>query len=181
MLKTIEQQNNKIISYFKNFKLYTFNLPRIKRGGVTLIEILVILSIFLIITFITIISFSKIRDSEALDKSVLQIVSVMEDARSLTLGSSDDSVYGVYIETTQVTLFKGASYSAGDPNNKIFVLNKGVNISNIVLSDGGSSVVFSRLTGKSNQTGTTTITSLADQNKQKFIFIQKTGLINITQ
>jgi prepilin-type N-terminal cleavage/methylation domain-containing protein len=127
---------------------------RLRTKGFTVLEILVAMGILGMAVTIVTLSFSRLNENQALDKSVDLAVSVLNEARSLTLSSVDSSRYGVNLESDQLVLFKGSSFSSSAPDNVTTSLNALVGIRNISLSGGGSSVVFDRLTGATNNSGT---------------------------
>jgi prepilin-type N-terminal cleavage/methylation domain-containing protein len=90
---------------------------RFLNKGFTLLELLFVIVIATIISSIVLISFYKINSSQALEKSADLVASVLNEARSQTLSAKGDTQYGVYLEPTQITLFKGDTYSSSDPNH----------------------------------------------------------------
>ena len=98
--------------------------------------------------------------------------------RAVTIKSSfvDSSKYGVHFEASRVVLFKGNTYDANDPDNEEYLL-RGNTLSPITLTGGGSDVVFERLNGKTNQSGTVTISSVSDPSRSKVITIRGTGIV----
>lgn len=148
-----------------------------KNKGFTLIELLLGLVILAIVVTIISLSFSKLNSSQALEKSVASAASIFAEARAKTLSAADDSQYGVRIEESQLVLFKGASYSAVDPNNVPLVLNPAVATRNVSLAGGGTSVVFQRLTGATLQSGSFQIYLRAATTTFETITISATGLV----
>lgn len=146
------------------------------KNGFTLIEILITLSILVILSTIVLSTFRLFDEKEALSKDFFMIISTLEKARNQTLFSKDSSSYGVHFETNQVVLFKGETYSSSDPENVVNKLHSKVIISNISLEGAVSDVVFERLSGKTDQNGSVTITSKIDATNSKTINILKTGL-----
>lgn len=125
-----------------------------KNKGLTILEILFAISIITIAVTIVIFSFSKLNSSQALDKSAILVVSILDEARSLTLSSKSNDQYGVYFEASRVVLFKGATYSPSDSSNVATELNSLVELRNFNFGGvGGTSVVFKRLTGGTDQPG----------------------------
>ncbi len=144
-----------------------------------MLEILVAISIMTLAVTIVAFSFSKLNSKQALDKSADLVVSILDEARSLTLSSAGDSQYGVYFEDSQVTLFKGATYLPSDPVNVVTSLHPLVSIRDITLSGGGTSVVFKRLTGNTNQTGTAEVFLKASSTTFRTITISGTGIVEL--
>lgn len=125
-----------------------------KNRGFTILEILIALSILTLVTTIVAFSFSKLNSSKALGGSANLVVSTLDEARSLTLSSADASQYGVHFEDSQIILFKGSTYSSSDPLNVAVELNSLVGLRNIILVGGGMNVIFKRLTGRTDESGT---------------------------
>ena len=125
--------------------------------GFTLLEILFGIAILAIAITIVTLSFSKINENIALDKSVDIAILVLDEARSSALAAKSGSQYGVNIESLQ--------------------LNPLVGIRNISLSGGGTSVIFNKLTGATSQSGSFEIYLKETSTTYKTINISTTGII----
>lgn len=150
-----------------------------KNKGFTILEILIALFILTLVITIVTFSFSKLNSSKALGGSANLVVSTLDEARSLTLSSIDDSQYGVYFEASQATLFKGAIYSPADPDNVITKPHALVEFGEIVLSGGGASIIFKRLTGNTDQTGTIKVFLKSSPTTFRTITISATGIVEL--
>lgn len=148
-----------------------------KNNGFTLIEVLVVLAISAILVAISLSSYSSWNKNTEFNISGKTVSSYLSDARNLTLASKNSSVYGVHLETTKVVLFTGDTYSSSEPSNKEYIFPNNVQISVINLNGGGSDVIFNRLTGETNQFGTTTISRIDDPSSTIDIVVKQTGVI----
>ena len=135
--------------------------------GITLVEILVSIAILVAIAAIGIAVFSRLTEQTALDASAQQILSVFEEARLKTLASENDQQFGVHVTTSGVVLFIGNTYNAGASTNEVTTLITRVLISDISMTGGSTDVVFERLTGKANVTGTITLTLSSDASQTR--------------
>jgi prepilin-type N-terminal cleavage/methylation domain-containing protein len=144
-----------------------------------LIELLVVLTIIGILSIISFVSLSELSKANVLDVATGDIVSVLSEARSRTLSSEGDSVYGVHFETNSITLFKGDTFNAIDPNNVDIPLSSAVTISAITLTGGATEVVFGRISGDADVTGTITIALSTDATDTKTITIPSTGVVSV--
>lgn len=144
--------------------------------GFSLIELLIIIGVIALISAGSVTVFKNFRNQQGLNKDAELIVEILQRARSQTLTSQNSSQYGVHISASKITLFTGGTYSAGDPANKDFPFTLSDSILTISLNGGGSDVIFQRLSGETNQSGTIVLTSVAE-GKSKTITIYKTGLI----
>lgn len=112
--------------------------------GFTLVEILVAISIMLLIATISFFSLKPYIKKERINNEVRVLTSFLQEARSKTLSAKESEQYGIRTETNQIILFKGASYSAGNPNNVVHNIDPSVYLS----IGGGLDTVFKRLTGE---------------------------------
>lgn len=147
------------------------------RKGFTVLEILLGVAILILVTAIVIISFSKMNENKALEKSADLIATILDEARSKSLSGEDASVYGVHLDASAATLFKGRNYSAASPDNEVTELNSLTGVRNIALSGGGSDIVFERMWGNTEQSGTFEIYLINSPEKFKTVSINSAGIV----
>jgi len=144
--------------------------------GFSLVEVLVSVGVLVLIGITSLTSFVSYQRKEALDKNTAKIEALLEQARSMTLSSKDDTQYGVHIESGKLVLFQGNAYSPAAATNLITNLPGSV-IASTTLSGGGNDIIFDRIQGTTNEYGTTTLSLTAQASSTKSIIIYKTGLI----
>jgi|SRR3989344_829203 len=149
-----------------------------KKKGLAVLEILIALAVILILTAVISGGFSSFRKEQVLSGTAGNIFSFINEARSRTLSSKEDSVYGVHFENGRAVIFKGQNFSEAAPGNEIFYLPAPAEISQISLAGGGQEAIFKRLTGETDQFGTVTIKLKGDE-KTKTIIVRKSGLAEI--
>lgn len=149
-----------------------------KSQGLTITEILIVLTVLVILAVILTGVFSRYLEKETLNSEVENIISVLEVARSKTLASKGASKYGVRFEPTEFILFRGSVYSAVDPENKTFNLHTRLRISSVNFTGGGPDIIFNRLTGSTDQDGTITVSTVSGNLGPKVITIEKTGTVD---
>ncbi len=155
------------------FKKHTDN-------GFTLIEILVVISIFFIFLALLITPFILLNREQALTGSTLIVKSALSEARSKTISSENDTRYGVHFEEGEnvIVLFRGPSYSSGDPDNVNVPLHAYIRIDSVDLAGSASSVLFNRLSGATAQAGEIILVEgTGDDAKYKTITIFSTGVV----
>ena len=147
--------------------------------GITVIELISTLAIISILIAILIPSFSLIREKQLLKNTMSDVVSLLEKARSKTLGSVDSSEYGVHFQSDQVIIFKGKVFSSSAVDNEIIYVVNPISISNVTLdgvSGTSGDVYFNRLYGVPSSVGTITISA---PSAVKIITISITGTISV--
>ena len=147
------------------------------KKGFTIFEALAIVGIMGVCVAIVTFTFNKINYDKALNKSADSVVSVLNEARSLSLSSKDASHYGVYIESNQITIFVGEDYSPESSSNITSPLNDRVAIRNISLNEGDSSVIFDRITGGTLNFGTFEMYLKEATTTYETIVITATGVV----
>ncbi|MEK7581808.1 MAG: prepilin-type N-terminal cleavage/methylation domain-containing protein [Patescibacteria group bacterium] len=146
--------------------------------GVTAVELLIVLAILAIIFTIAISPFSSFRNVQSLNSASIQIVSLLNEARSATISSKESSQYGVHFETGRAVYFKGTTFSEPSSYNKEIILDGSIKISAINLQGSGSDVVFQQLTGETLYYGSIILEAKGDTNRQKRITVFETGISN---
>lgn len=143
--------------------------------GFTFVEILVVIALIALIGTISLLAFRNIYRASAARSATSEIVSALRDARSSTMGSTNDTVYGVRVGTSSVTRFVGGSYTPGAASNTVYAFEAGVTATGTLVRNG-TNIVFARLTGEPNATGTLYVRDIDNRNTTT-ITIQATGLI----
>ena len=148
------------------------------KKGVTAVELLVVLIVLSIVFSIALKPFSKFKDNQSLNSNVVQIVSLLNDARSATVSSKESSQYGVHFESGRAVYFKGNSFSEPSSYNREIILDSSLQISTISLNGSGSDVVFEQLTGETNNYGSVVFEAKSSTTSKKTINITQTGISN---
>ena len=142
--------------------------------GFTLVETLIVVAITAMISGISLVSLASLSKNEALSANTTAIATRLRDARAQTLASVGGMQYGVLIDTTSVTFFRGATYDAATSTNDVFVLSGYVSASSSI-----QSFVFERITGNASASGTIDVYLRSDSTKKKTVTVQTSGLVNI--
>ncbi len=177
-----------------------------KQTGFTLIEVLIAIAIIFIISAMSISGWRSVSEGINLKDAISLVETQIKLARTNSLSALSDANYGIRFETGSITLFKGNSYTAGDPNNTVYNLASGVEIYDIALSGGGgggtcnnngikdggeigidcggggclacsSDLVFNRLVGTSNS-GTFGIRLIGNPSVAKQIYVNNQGQVS---
>lgn len=150
-------------------------LLRPQTAGITIVEIIVAVAILAIFVAAAINGFSGYADRQAFNRYVNELELSVKEQRQRTLASVDDTQYGVYIETSTVAYFEGASYVAGAPTTTYTYLPNNITATSS-FSDANWYVTFARLTGAASATGTITLFDSKTQ-RTATVTISSIGLV----
>lgn len=146
------------------------------KTGVTLIEIIIAISIFVLLSTLGMGAFSSFKKNTDLSSAADTVLTFLIQARSKTLSAENAAYHGVHFENDKIVFYSGSVYAAGDPLNQEIALPSTVEISSVTLLGGGSDVLFQKLTGETDNSGTIVLHLKSDVSKTKTITIQKIGL-----
>ena len=142
--------------------------------GISLLEVMISIAIIGLLLAIVFGSFSTIRNRQILEVNRDLIVSVLTKAKSDTFASKGSKSYGVYVDTgaNRLITFEGTTYIPNEVTNQLSTLDNRVSISAV---DGGSTIVFERLTGFVSTLHSINI--MLQNEEEKVINIFPTGVI----
>lgn len=150
------------------------------KKGVTLIELLIALSVTMLISTIILASFSEFRARQTLDASVEVVLAAFSAAHLDTISSKNDDIYGVNLKAGEVIYFKGSPYPGDNAaGNTHFVLPAPLEIANIGLNGGGSTIYYKRLTGATDNFGTFDVRVIAKPSVKSTVTINQTGATSL--
>lgn len=145
------------------------------QGGFSLIEMIVVVAVMLTLVGLATASYRTFGQNVSLETAAQRVVIVLDEARNRTIGSEDDSHFGVHFETDKYVLFKGNVYDENSSDNVIHTLPTGIEISSIVLAGGGDDVAFAGVSGATTNTGTVTLQRSSDPAVTQTIAISALG------
>jgi len=151
-------------------------VPGYYNQGFTLIEILVSVAVIVLLGSAGLVSFTTSRNVRDLSTGTQTVLSVFRLAQSKTLAGENDSAWGVHLAAGQVELFEGNTY-AGSANIQVYALPISLEITNISLNGGGSDILFQRITGEADKSGTFTINVTARPASATGIIIDTSGKV----
>lgn len=147
--------------------------------GLSIIEILVVIGVLAILSTIALQSLRSLNGNAALDADAVRALAELKNARSKTLASENADQYGVRFETDRIIFFKGATYNAASANNVTTELNRLVTIASTTLIGGSANVVFERISGKTQNSGTVILAQNSNTSASTTIVIYETGIAEI--
>lgn len=139
--------------------------------GFTLLEVLLSLALIALLSGIAVPSFHLLAVSNDLDVATNTTLQTLRRAQTLSQAVDGDSSWGVKLQASDITLFKGSSYALRDTNfDEVYTLSGNVTPSGIL------EIVFSKLLGNPSTTGTLTLTS--SNNETQNITLNSKGFLD---
>jgi prepilin-type N-terminal cleavage/methylation domain-containing protein len=153
-----------------------YRFPKNPIHGFTLVEILVALTILIIIAAIIFEGFFRYAHTQRFESIVSEIRNDIALQRQRTLASYDDTVYGVYVGTSSLQFFTGATPVVGSSANKIILFSTYNITATTSLKNNVWYSTFQRLSGAPSATGTITIFDTKSTASTTFTIL-RTGII----
>ncbi len=147
--------------------------------GLTLLEVIVAIAIILLVLGLMIFSLANFRRTQLLSGTTEQLIGLLNEARSRTISAVDGAQHGVHLTSNRAQLFQGAAYSGGTIKQTLD-LDSALTLTWFLGGSAGvSDIIFQKLTGKTGQYGTTTLSLTFDSSKNRVISIESTGLVQL--
>jgi Tfp pilus assembly protein FimT len=148
--------------------------------GITTIEILVAVTIVVLIAALVLAAFSDFRSRQTLGAVVEKTLAAFSAAHLDTISSKNDATYGVYLKSGEVIYFQGVTYPGdNDTGNTHYTFPKVIEIANISLNGGGSTVFYKRLSGATGNYGTFDVRVIGNPGTKTTITVNQTGATSI--
>lgn len=144
---------------------------KIRQRGFTLIEALLSVSIIGLLAGLSLPIYASFQNRNNLDIATQSIADALRRAQIYSRGVSGDSQWGVEIQPTSVTLFKGSVFSGRDAT-----YDEVTTIPSIISIGGLSEVLFAKLSGAPSTTGD--ITLVVSPNDTRTITINTKGMVS---
>lgn len=139
-------------------------------SGFTLIEVLLSVAIIAILAGLSAPIFATFQTHNDLDITTQRIADAVRRAQVYARGVNRDDQWGVRIQSTDATLYKGAGPGSGF--DEVTTIPTGMSVS------GLTDVLFSRLDGTATTTGGTTLTLTSNTNETRTITINAKGMVS---
>ena len=145
--------------------------------GLTLAEVIVVVAILVMVVGIMLFSLTDFRRTQLLSGTTEQLIGLLNEARSRTLAAVEGAQHGVHLSANQLQLFQGVTYAGGTVKQTL-AIDPALTLA-YSLNGGVGDIIFQKLTGKTNQYGTATLSLASDSTKNRVISIESTGLVQL--
>ena len=125
---------------------------RLAKQGFTLVELLLVVSIFLLIVTFSVIGFKNFAGFQQYNQALNNVEFILNETRLNARSADSDSSHGVKFSASTITQFVGDTYSAVDPTN--VVTSYQLVTFSTDFSGGVDEIIFKKLTGLPSATGT---------------------------
>jgi prepilin-type N-terminal cleavage/methylation domain-containing protein len=140
--------------------------------GFTLVELLVTISITVVLAILAMSALGNLVPDSQLTLETDAVVSMLRSAQSKTLSGEEGGVWGVYLTSTEATLFLGSSYaSRQSAYDQVQDFSEPMSVSGIM------EVVFEKRSGKAASSGSILLSSDIT-NESRSITINTQGRIS---
>lgn len=151
----------------------------VRKSGYSVIEILIAVTVLIMVSGIVLASFNRFRRRAVVQNAAGSVASLLREARALTLAARDGVAWGVHFEATEVTLFKGPTFIAGAADNKLSRLDTLVRLATTSITGGGSTILFKKISGETDNSATTTISLVSDSTVSRTVTVSASGIIEL--
>lgn len=117
-----------------------------KENGFTLIEILVVIGIFAIISGFATVNLLRLQTKTSVNTAAKTLVSDIKSQQIKAMMGTDNAAEGIHFGTSSYTLFAGSSYNPADANNFTVTLDQNLIFSQDTFS--GQNIIFSKVSGE---------------------------------
>ena len=146
--------------------------------GFSLLEVLIVMAIVILLSTGLIYRMSDARRDKAVQATGDAILFTLEEAKNNAIAGKYGLAHGVHFTSGAYTSFSGIVYSAGGANNVVHTVSSDIEITP-ALSGGAVDVIFARLNGEANVTGTITVAAADDSTTTRVLSIGAGGDVSI--
>lgn len=150
-----------------------FRRRSVQEAGFTLIEMLLSVAIIGILVGLSAPVYESFTRRNDLDLTAQTLTATLRRAALYARAGNSDTTWGVHVDSSAITLFQGADFASRNTN-----FDETTSVPGSIAASGASEVVFSKLTGAPQTTGTITLQSTT--NDTRVITVNAKGMVSTT-
>lgn len=143
----------------------------VRQAGFTLIEMLLSVTIIAMLAGMTVPVYDTFVRRNDLDLTTQSLAATLRRAEQYARLQNGDASWGVHVDPTTVTLFKGTNFGARDTT-----YDETLNIPGSITPGGLSEVQFAKFSGAPNTTGSITLTSSTSDTRT--VTVNSEGMVD---
>lgn len=152
-------------------------MKTLNKKAFTTIEIMVVIVLLGIMTGFAVLFHQTSQVRADVTAQSANFVSYLRLAQSKAMAGESNTNHGIHVESSQYTVFEGASYNPSATTNRDYTLPGTITINNISLNGGGNDIIFTSPKGETTTYGSLDFTSGAI-DKTYTITISSIGTIS---
>jgi Tfp pilus assembly major pilin PilA len=150
------------------------------KRGFSVIEVITIIGIMLILFGITMYSYNIVSSRRQVEVTTDSISAKLEQAKIDSISGKNGKDTGIRFNTTGYVYFSGTSFNPADATNSSSSIPTRIQITKS-FSNGGNDIIFTRITGIPNATGTIRISDTVNPLSSTTITVGTFGDINVVK
>ena len=139
--------------------------------GFTLLEILLSIALIALLSGLSVPVYQSFQVKNDLDIASNTIAQNARRAQVLAQAVDGDTTWGIYIQSGSITLFQGSSYASRNTN-----YDEDFEMPTSIVPSGLQEIVFSKLYGEPQVTGTVTLTT--STNETANLILNEKGMVS---
>lgn len=142
-----------------------------RQHGFTLVEVLLSVAIISVLAGLSLPVYQSFNNRNELDIIAQSLANDLRRAQLYSRGAQNDSQWGVEIQTGAITLFKGSVFASRDT-----AYDEATTVPATITVSGDSEVLFAKLSGAPDASGSITLTSV--NNDTRTVTINAKGMVS---
>ena len=149
---------------------------KLKKNAFTVVELVVVIGIFIIITSFSTISLLNSRQNVDTSSTLDLISSDLKNQQIKSMTSFNNNNHGIYFDDNSYTLFNGSLYNSEDENNYTVQLSKSLIIETNL---NNSQIIFNKINGEVKDFNEQINIKVSSNSQENILKINKLGVIQI--
>lgn len=150
----------------------------------TLVDLILVMGLVTLLFSFSSLNFLRVINKPSLDSAVQRLVADIKGTQNQAMVGDSGSAtatttWGLYIEASRYTIFRGATYVAGASSNFVSDMDQGIQLATTF---GSNSLVFVRRSGEvtnfSSSANTITVNNTSS-NQSKTISVNRLGVVTV--